>query len=53
MDDETQTLADIEAIVQCWRVRILSPQQALLDIRAQLDIHEEIVVERAEKTKTV
>jgi hypothetical protein len=43
LTEEERTLVDIEDIISMCKSRILSPLQALVDIRAQLDTYQDIV----------
>jgi hypothetical protein len=42
MTEDEKTLSDIADIIGFARSRMISPQQALVDIRAQLDIGDEV-----------
>ena len=43
MDNDKQTLVEIESIIQMWRANILSSLQAVIDIEAQIDIYKDTI----------
>jgi len=43
MDNDKQTLLDIESIIQMWKANILGSLQAIIDIEAQIDIYKDVI----------